>query len=78
MTPTALRKNLFLTLRRVMRGETVVIETQEGQALLSRDTLASTPRKKRQDALKPKISGRIIGSLDTADAELRKYLSLPY
>ncbi len=79
VTPTALRKNLFRTLRRVMHGETVIIETGEGEAMLTARTLAvPETRKNRPSAMEPKIPGRIVGSLESADAALRKYLRLPY
>lgn len=77
MTPTALRKNLFQALRRVLCGERIVIETEEGDVLMS----AHSPRRRRphsrQDPGAAKITGRIIGSLETADAALRKHLRLP-
>jgi len=78
LSPTSLRKNLFQTLKRVSKGETIVVETADGDIVLSarKHTNANLSGKSKV-TLQPKIPGRIIGSLDSADAALRKYLQMP-
>jgi hypothetical protein len=78
MTPTALRRNLFQTLQRVIRGETVVVETDQGEILLiARKTRQGRPSRTQPRANAQKIPGRILAPLEQADSALRKHLRLP-
>ena len=78
LSPTHLRKSLFQTLRRITRGEVVVVETTDGLVLLTalkRNDEASKGKAKYFS--QPKIPGRILASLDSADVALRRHLRLP-
>jgi hypothetical protein len=77
MTPTALRRDLFKALRRVILGETLIIETRQGEILMTaRKPPSQRATQSRERANQPKIPGRIRGSLQGADSALRKHLRL--
>jgi len=73
MKPTALRKNLYKTLRKAAFGERVRIVTKQGTVLLSKEQ----EEQKRASPGKTKIPGKIVGGLKDADRILRKHLRVP-
>ncbi len=72
ITPTYLRKNLFEELSAVVRGMPVRIKTKAGNAII----LPEKEFKLSNSKSVSKIKGKIIGNLEDADQELRKYIQL--
>lgn len=79
VNPTQLRKNLFEELSLVLNGETVLIKTQKGNALLVSEKLFKLTTTSDAEFIPeaPKISGKIIGDLADAEEALSKHLLIP-
>lgn len=80
ITPTELRKTLFHELQTALRGIPVRVETRHGNAVILSENAYRSLSRGRSGFPRPdeaKIAGRIVGSLDTADAELQAHLELP-
>jgi hypothetical protein len=78
LTATRFRANLYRTLRSIAGGGRIRITSKWGAVELVREPKAlPASRKARTAALAPKIPGRIIGSLDSADRLLRKHIRMP-
>jgi PHD/YefM family antitoxin component YafN of YafNO toxin-antitoxin module len=78
LAPTELRNNLFNTLESVKKGETVCIKTKEENLyIISEKQYERLTHSLKTNAGSHKVSGKILGSLDSADRELKEYLILP-
>jgi len=75
LKPTQLRNNLFKTLHKVALGEKVQIISKEGTFYLINSEQAGRDENSNID--KPKLKGRILGTLNDADKKLRKYIKVP-
>jgi hypothetical protein len=73
LTPTHFRKTMFATLREVIHGSDILVQTREGGVLMRR---AGQTRKTQSDL--PKIPGHIREELGpAADAALRNHIEWP-
>ncbi len=72
ITPTKLRKKLFPALKGAAMGDSLIVNTKSGPVLITSAGKASLA-----SANMPRINGRIVSDLDTADQELREHLEWP-
>ena len=78
LAPTTLRNDLYNTLELVKNGESVCINTRTDKFyILSEKQMEVLIHSSKVEFFSKKVSGKILGSLDEADLELKKYLILP-
>jgi hypothetical protein len=78
LTATRFRANLYRTLQSISEGGRIRITSKWGAVQLVREPKSGpSSRKTKINAHLPKIPGRIIGSLDSADRLLRKHIRMP-
>lgn len=78
LAPTELRNNLFDTLETVRMGEMVCIKTRkENLYIISEKQLERLTHSSKTAGALPKVNGKILGSLEEADKELKEYLVMP-